>query len=1349
MGASVERSLTIRLLLASDQFDAAMLAKGLQVKVLAAELGKVGKESGGKSGDEFAGAFTKSAQAKIAAALASLPKAKIDADSTDADRRMAQLRKNLETLQKTVGVHLSDQAALNAINHIQGELAKLTRDGHTVGVRVNAAAASAELAVLQAQVDKLQPELQRATDLGVKPLRDSILLLGPALLPVSAALAAGVAGLAGAGAVGVLAIKGASNEMKAGTPIGQQYSATLATAEGNLHRLESTAARGVLGGFQRSLTDVDARMPRLNGYVGVLSSQLGDVEQHTLHGLVGGLDTFEPLIAHVVGYLDTLSARWDAFANGPGGQKFANSLSKDFDQVVPMLTSVLTTIGKLVAAAGPFGGEVVGGLRMLADVINAIPEPVLAAVVTSLLALRGASAVNGVLTGISGRLHNVALESEAANKGVTGLSKTAGGLSRLAAGAAIIGALGLGIAQAGFSLSGYIERSDSFVKALGQSKEAEQSFATALQASKGALDAGVTSAVQYQLQQTGIAEKAARSGIGIDQLSQAVTGNAADFQAMLEQWQAKGNPSGGTLAALALLYGQFQQTREAQQKYIAGQLALAQQQPYVWGQQKTTADSLATVATMYHLTTGQASSYAAVLGITKDDVDSGAQSQEQYAQAVQIVGKSLAGASQSAQDYLDAVGKFAASEGNAADRAELIGATLKAANGDALGYAGAMSVAYVANQRFVSDWVQAKQTAKDTKQAFNDVQSGVVDLTNGTINYRNAAAGPLISDLQSMQDAAMKAAQATYQHGAATDKAKASGDAYAVYVAQTRDALIGEAKQLGLTKTQATKLADTYFGMPSDVKTQIEAIGTDPVVQILDRIGGLLAKLVGQPWQFQVAADDQASQVIKTISGEVSKLNGTTAVVHVATLTAGGAAHGGQQVLEAGGVSGSGPGGRVPGHAAGDGVADGWFTSGEQGWELGYKQGSTVRFYSHQQSVAMLPGGPSVAAYAAGTSPYAPVGVYAPVPRVAKPKRRAKTGLSARSQAALHAQVVSVQFKVENSDLDRLHAAISGSAGAIRTAMASLISDVHTAALKGLGSEAVIPSLRRGAAELESYANRKADVARRLKAANTALAAVEKQYADEQRAASAAVLGGFDAGTAGNGTYGSLMAVLNAQVSDAERFEGDIKSLRGRLNGAALAQIEGEGPEQAGANLHALATASPQQVAAYNAQYARLQQLAQQVGKASADSLYGAGVDAAKGLVRGLESQQAAITKAMSKIADSLLAQIRHDLQIHSPSRATFDVFAYAGQGAELGLLSKEASIRNAGTRLARAAVPSPAQLAYATPVPHAAATGPGIDYARLAQAIADEVNAIPVAGEIKSDGLSVKVSRKAARGVR
>ncbi len=58
--------------------------------------------------------------------------------------------------------------------------------------------------------------------------------------------------------------------------------------------------------------------------------------------------------------------------------------------------------------------------------------------------------------------------------------------------------------------------------------------------------------------------------------------------------------------------------------------------------------------------------------------------------------------------------------------------------------------------------------------------------------------------------------------------------------------------------------------------------------------------------------------------------------------------------------------GKLAQFAGGGSVKDGWFTAGERGYELGFKRGSQVQFFSHAQSRAMT-GMASVPGYATGT----------------------------------------------------------------------------------------------------------------------------------------------------------------------------------------------------------------------------------------------------------------------------------------------------------------------------------------------------------------------------------------------
>src|SRR4029077_6757502 len=164
--------------------------------------------------------------------------------------------------------------------------------------------------------------------------------------------------------------------------------------------------------------------------------------------------------------------------------------------------------------------------------------------------------------------------------------------------------------------------------------------------------------------------------------------------------------------------------------------------------------------------------------------------------------------------FLDALGKFSTSAGTAADRAALIGATLVAGNGDALPISASMNAGAVA--------------ADNLGKTVGHLATGIVNLKTGEINYNNAAAAPLIAGLQQMQSSAMGAAEAMFQHEVKTKGAKqAADDAYGTFRHLTYDALVGQAKQLGLTGEEVKKLSDYYFGLPEDVKTKIEQEGGD------------------------------------------------------------------------------------------------------------------------------------------------------------------------------------------------------------------------------------------------------------------------------------------------------------------------------------------------------------------------------------------------------------------------------------------------------------------------------------------------------------------------------------------
>jgi phage-related protein len=172
-----------------------------------------------KDGDEIAGAFARGFKARLQAAFQSLPKAEIDADSTAAETKLAELRARMAELSgKTIGVDINAADALAEVAVIQRDLQALDGKNVSADVRVDIASALAELTAVQAQISALDGKTARAkVDVDISGALGSLGVLAAALgglaaIPVGASIGAGLLALsgplaaAGAGFAGVAAI---------------------------------------------------------------------------------------------------------------------------------------------------------------------------------------------------------------------------------------------------------------------------------------------------------------------------------------------------------------------------------------------------------------------------------------------------------------------------------------------------------------------------------------------------------------------------------------------------------------------------------------------------------------------------------------------------------------------------------------------------------------------------------------------------------------------------------------------------------------------------------------------------------------------------------------------------------------------------------------------------------------------------------------------------------------------------------------------------------------------------------------------------------------------------------------
>jgi hypothetical protein len=809
-----------------------------------------GSGAGDKAGREFAGRFAAMTRTELKTALQDMPKVQVDADSTPAQRKIAEIRAEIESELKNreVKINVDTKEATAEIAKLGAEIKGLDGGGPGGGRSGGGGGSGGD------------------GKGGFGGLIAGALILGPALIPVTGAAIALAAGLAGLGATGVLAFQGIKTEMAAGTPVGEKYTAGISVLKRDLATLEQTAAKGVLTGFNRAVAQANALMPDLNRQVGTLSHVLGDVGANALTGLIGGFKTFEPLIDHTALAIDGMSQKFAAWATGPGGAHFGATLGADLDKVLPVLANLIGAVGKLVAAFAPVGNYLIGVIGTLAAAINAIPVPVLQALAIAFSSLYTAAKLKGIFDGLAGSFTKMGVEAAASGSGIKTMGASLGGLASHAAGVA---ALGFAAFEASQSIGAWLYRNNSLTQVLDHQKDAVASFTQAFHVSNGAVDQGVISSVQYQLQQDKLTDKLGKMGIGLNELTSAITGTGAQLPLLEAKLKSLG-ASDNTINAVKQLSEQYWDAKQAAAALAHANADLLRMQPDQWRALATTADSAKTLGDTMHLTGKQVENYAGILGITKDQIDSGAIAGGKLADAVKTVAGAYNTASQSGSAFLTSLDAFSKSAGTAADRGALIGAVLKASQGDALAYAGSMAATTTANLNLTKSFQseatniqqlrdQIKSGSLNTtqmaaaqaqlKDALSNSELAAINLKTGVIDFNKAGAGPLIQNLQSIQDAATAAASATYQHEVATKGAgKAALDAARIFKTETYDGLIKDANALGITGAQAKALADKYFSMPKSVTTTVLSAGTKAVIDVLSKIGQQLSYLTGHPW---------------------------------------------------------------------------------------------------------------------------------------------------------------------------------------------------------------------------------------------------------------------------------------------------------------------------------------------------------------------------------------------------------------------------------------------------------------------------------------------------------------------
>lgn len=205
---------------------------------------------------------------------------------------------------------------------------------------------------------------------------------------------------------------------------------------------------------------------------------------------------------------------------------------------------------------------------------------------------------------------------------------------------------------------------------------------------------------------------------------------------------------------------------------------------------------------------------------------------------------------------------------------------------------------------------------------------------------------------------------------------------------------------------------------------------------------------------------------------------------------------------------------------------------------------------------------------------------------------------------------------------------------------------------------------------LRGLAAKRDSIAGKIKTAQKKLADLQKKWSDEVKSVADGIKQGFSIVTEApqEGIALTSQDVINKmqdQMQKAVAFASQLQVLKKKgLSSDLIAQIAAAGVDSGGATAAALSTATKGQISQLNNFNKQTNTAATNAGKAVADAMYGSGIKAAQGLVKGLQSQEKAIEKQMLTIAKAMQKAIKKALGIHSPSR----VFAAIGQWIPKGL---------------------------------------------------------------------------------
>jgi len=518
--------------------------------------------------------------------------------------------------------------------------------------------------------------------------------------------------------------------------------------------------------------------------------------------------------------------------------------------------------------------------------------------------------------------------------------------------------------------------------------------------------------------------------------------------------------------------------------------------------------------------------------------------------------------------------------------------------------------------------------------------AGALTMTGGQLNLNSEKARTAATALN---DLAAKTDEAT----ASARESGASWSTVNGIYARGRAQLIASADAMGLTKAQATALADQILKTPD--KTARLRGNMEDLQAKLTHAKNQLARVPDSRKASVRARIDQLEAAIAKAKAELADMDGRTATASIMVKYRSEHGGGSSFARSIGGFAGGGN------PRAGE-----WAWVGEEGPELvRFKGGETV--YDHSTSMGMVGAGMDAGRGLA-------TGLVGSTSGVESSARTMAAAVLAGVRAELQIASPSKRMQALAADTAKgMVVGLTGSKDKIKAVAADLVKDIWAAwsGTKSTKDSRLVAMVNRDTAKLLKLSDQRTALAKKIADAK----AYANTLADNARSnAGLQQLGMGEGDISAEG----IRVGLIGKLARIQQFAKKVAELGRRgLHKGLLRQILDMGPEQGYEYANALASADRFAFSQINTAQGQIDKAASGLARTGADAMYDAGRQAGRGFLTGLAAQQKSIEALMLKIAKGMQVAIRQALGIGSPSRVMAQLGRYSTEGLAVGMVER------------------------------------------------------------------------------